>query len=869
MTHMISSQRSPLWPYLLVLTGLFLLSLAVPKGWEQDPEPDRLRPLLRQHAQDRHRDVGGTVAILHPAADFGGAPESTALANSDGSNRWTSAGEQNSPATVDSAVAVNTSASSLISPWAETVAEKIADLRHFGMFQHLGQQNSQANNNTSNTSQNGTAGDAASTYGNPNQQQLGSLSSEQRTEALASAYWPAPKSLLAQVGHLSHDENCSAWATQVQQLCLALCQTSPGDPQQASQIVQQLQTLAQQAETLGMALKSPTAAAELRRARYALQRRLALWSLAVSNERSSSVYADVPSAEERTQRLHESLTAADTWIRSIPNADAWRSYLLLDDVARLADVNQPYSNDQARQIAQRVLARLQPEQMTDAQRQILQNSTLTTLAEQLRTWAGAGVDVHDVLANLERYEASGLPSDGRRVAVAMRQLDWSAADADRQLAKQLDEHYRNANLRIALSSALLNRLAPNQPTAKGVVNDTILGATVNGTSTTDSQLHVKLIPDPQRLHLWIEAQGTVNSETQSTSGPATFDNNGQATFLVHKAVLLDRQGVWIANAAAEADSDTQLTGFRTSYDNVPLFGIFARKMAISQHDALLGAAEQETNAKVATEADRQVNAQVKQEVDEAERAVQKDVLAPLAKLHVTPEPISLETTAQRLSLRLRIAGQNQLGGHTARPQALSDSLASVQMHESALNNILDQLQLAGQTFTLPALYRHVAEELSWKQTEPAADLPADVQVTFAAQDPVRVRCQNGTMQLTLAFDELQQGTRQWHHFLVIANYQPQIEDLHVRLVRQGAIELGGDNYKGQPELALRGAFSKLLPRERPVELVPAWIADNRNLSDMCISQCIVEDSWIALSLGPDRSDSGQQSAMSDSATLAR
>jgi hypothetical protein len=442
-------------------------------------------------------------------------------------------------------------------------------------------------------------------------------------------------------------------------------------------------------------------------------------------------------------------------------------------------------------------------------------------------------------------------------------LAWSAAEPDRQLAHELDEHYRNANIRLALTAEFLNRLAPEQPVANGVVNDNILGAAVHGTSTTNTQLTVKLIPDPLRVHLWIEAQGKVDSQTQSTSGPATFDNNGRSTFLVHKAVLIDRQGLWIANAAAEANSDTQLTGVRTSYDGWPLLGSLARNIAVSQHDSMLGAAERETDEKVATEASQSVNAEVKEHLSEAERAVRKNVYDPLAKLGVPPEPVTLETTAQRLTMRLRISGQNQLGGHTARPQALSDSLASFQVHESALNNVLDQLQLAGRTFTLADLFRHVVEQLGRSPVNGLDDLPTDVKITFAAKDPVWVRCQDGAVRLTLSVAELRQGDEQWKDFSVTANYVPEIEDLHVRLVRKAPIELSGEAYKGKPELALRGIFTKMFSRQLSFELIPAAIADNRYLSDLCVSQCVIEDGWIALSLGPQR-DSSAQSAMRQS-----
>src|SRR5262249_9368791 len=134
-----------------------------------------------------------------------------------------------------------------------------------------------------------------------------------------------------------------------------------------------------------------------------------------------------------------------------------------------------------------------------------------------------------------------------------------------------------------------------------------------------------------------------------------------------------------------------------------------------------------------------------------------------------------------------------------------------------------------------------------------ADLPSDVHVTFAKENPVVVRCQQGTVHLTLAIAELSQGTRQWRDFEINAQYEPQIEDLHVRLVRKGPIELGGDSYKGQSALVLRGVFAKLLPRERSVELVPKIIADNRNFYDLVVTQAVIEDGWLAIAIGPDHS----------------
>ena len=80
-------------------------------------------------------------------------------------------------------------------------------------------------------------------------------------------------------------------------------------------------------------------------------------------------------------------------------------------------------------------------------------------------------------------------------------------------------------------------------------------------------------------------------------------------------------------------------------------------------------------------------------------------------LLLDPTVLSAKTTERRFEMRIRLAGPDQLGGHTPRPQAPSDSLASVQIHESLLNNMLERLELNGQTFDLAGLNRRLSERM--------------------------------------------------------------------------------------------------------------------------------------------------------------
>src|SRR5262249_12916277 len=82
-------------------------------------------------------------------------------------------------------------------------------------------------------------------------------------------------------------------------------------------------------------------------------------------------------------------------------------------------------------------------------------------------------------------------------------------------------------------------------------------------------------------------------------------------------------------------------------------------------------------------------------------------------------------------------------------------------------------------------------------------------------------------------------------------YEPQIEGLQVRLVRSGPIELEGAN-NPQADMALRELFGKLLPADRKLSLIPPLVAQHPQLSDASVTQCVIEDGWIGLAIGPNR-----------------
>jgi len=276
------------------------------------------------------------------------------------------------------------------------------------------------------------------------------------------------------------------------------------------------------------------------------------------------------------------------------------------------------------------------------------------------------------------------------------------------------------------------------------------------------------------------------------------------------------------------------------------------------------AAKVEVEGKIVVRATSQLDREVAERLDQAKQDLQARMIKPLRDLNLEPTAVDMHTTRERLIARYRIAARDQVSAHTPRPQAPADSTLSVQLHESAMNNVLEELHLQSRRIELTDLYKEMAGRFgATRKIEPPEDLPENVFVTFADEDPVRVDCQDGRVRLTIRLKELMQtGTKnRWTNFTVHAYYVPAADQLDANLHREGIIELIGDNRPlpiGQ-RVALNAIFIKVLSKSRKLHIINKQIAESPQLRDQQVTQFVIHDGWIGVALGPKAP--GRQAAM--------
>ncbi len=579
---------------------------------------------------------------------------------------------------------------------------------------------------------------------------------------------------------------------------------------------------------------------------YAMLRRLAVWE---------GVYQvatfDLPSSRSiAQQQLAAALQGIDKVLGQSTAAPAWNDFLRLADLRTVAGQGGE-TTAAHRELARDVLRRLDSPRLNHAQHDFLSAAPFMDLARVLLPAAQDVLDWGGLLEAIEQHESLDTSESNSRIAEMYQVLRWSTHERSRQLATQLNENYRNANVRLALSEELLNRFIPPPQVMAEPVADNVRGADVYGRSQSVARLRVVLVPDRLRWTLGLEARGSIASETESAKGPARFWNDGVGEFHARKVVTLDRRGMSIARTHTKAQAESFLKNFETDYDPIPLFGSLARAIAQRQYQEEMPAARYEIEAKISQKASQRLDQEIDQRILQAEQEFQAKLISPLDRLNLEPTPVDLHTTSRRLIARYRLAGSSQLSAHTPRPQAPGNSLVSLQLHQSMFNNTLENLKLADRKVGLRDLYVEMLQQFQAKEINIPEDLPEDVTIHFAEVDPVRIHCEDGRVQLTIRLKELDHAGRNvWRNFEVRGYYRPSDNQIEANLVRDGNIELVGERLKLGDQIALRGIFAKVLSRNRQLSIVNKQLLARPQLSDLQVTQFVVQDSWIGVALGP-------------------
>lgn len=637
-----------------------------------------------------------------------------------------------------------------------------------------------------------------------------------------------------------------AWIAEIENRVQQLVSLSDLEQPECIVILNRLSQLADQSSQLAVHLTDHATAIQLANTGYAVQRRVAVWS-AVHKCLSDGAHKThlISNHELARQQLLTLLSQIEAKVAATHDPKGWRTYLLLDQLREMANQSQTEPRNST---ALSLLSRLRWQRLTETQSKFLSQPEFQDLAAHLTVLTREPVNYHQLLTDLELLEEDPTNRVRYSLASAVQVLRLSDEPQQQAIAAALNDHYRNANVRLTVSGRLLERFLPAESYDVKPVRQRILGADTRGDSQVRTRLSLKLIPDPTAWHVDIGVNGELESQTQSSKGPAVFQSASSALISGHRIVRMDPISYKVTATETDVASQQYLQNMSTDFDGLPIIGDFLRVVAKEQFNQQRGIAKRITHRIIANEADAAFDKQLQENLEKAQKELQQRLVGPLDALKLNPLVVSMATVDDRLTIRYRVANQDQMAAHTSRPRAPGDSLMSMQVHQSAINNTLAQIGLGDRTWKLTELCEKLATSFNHSNFQFTEEIPADVTVRFTPTRPMTVELIDDQLVLTMRIIELAQGEHKIERFIVKTSYVPVANGLSAGLIREGVVSIDGPRLQIRDRLALRTIFAKVFVSRPEIPLVSdSWKSDPR-AEGLAVSQVDIRDGWLSVAI---------------------
>jgi hypothetical protein len=681
--------------------------------------------------------------------------------------------------------------------------------------------------------------------------------------------WPLASSLIAQSMALSQSAGdrvlvgLGTWTEQVQQLFESFADV-PITSERSAELLQQARELSGRGFAWSESnLESSTEQAiSVSRVAHGIQRRAIVWDRiyqCLSHDRSniqtessvSSGNSTEGSSERLTEKLTEDLAIVRKALRGTSDAQNWTDFLMLDRIEELAN-GRIESQTQQVALAQEFLGRLTFSRVSGDQKKVLTSREVQKLAEDLRPLTVVPVDYRKVLLDIESIEESSVHRCSEDVAETIQSLRFADSELQYSIANALNQQYRSANVRLSVSEEFINRLLPKDQVTSRPVQQKILGAETRGASQIQTNLQVDFLPDPTAWKLALNLDGNIQSNTRSSRSGTTFYNLSNAKVQSAREVRIDPSSLSINGQPANVQSQESLRKFSTNWDQMPIIGDMFRYVAHQEFNEKKPVAKRISQRLIAKQTDDEFDKQLQTKIDLAQDQFDKRLIGPLHSLELEPMILDMQSTDTRLVARYRVAGVNQIAACTPRPMAPSDSLLSLQLHQSAINNLIAQAIPTDREWTVRQLADKIALILQLPPFELPEDTPEDVIIRFMDVHPMTVEFSDGRMWLTLRVASLEQtGRIHLKNFTVRTSYIPKVEGLRASLERDALISVDGHRLGSKDRFPIRAIFSKVFAGNSSVPMVSDSLASDPLAQGMLVSQLQMEQGWMGIAVSDD------------------
>ena len=475
-------------------------------------------------------------------------------------------------------------------------------------------------------------------------------------------------------------------------------------------------------------------------------------------------------------------------------------------------------------------------------------------AEELRTQLKTLFDAAD------SYAESRLKEDAITTRAAYAAIRKVAPDAGERLSAVLQKQLFNFNTRIVATEEFLNRLMSDARTEQGPVVDNVLGAHVTGNQTTKTTVGIDLRPSPNTAKFDLAVAGTIQSNTVGVTSQATVQTSGYHTFLAAKPVTFDGQKFTTSPATISVNPHNTTTGISTNMGGF-LFGGIVRNIASQEVENRRGQAEAIASSRIRERVLPKFNSEADKSFADATTKIETELFAGLRATGLYPDAITYQSTDTLLKVNSRLMAAGELGADTPHAGLASDRGATVMLHESAINNSIDRMELAGQTlndaqlrakleaFLSKVLSREVKFKAKAKApAEEGEDEKKLSAIIFAATDPIRVQIENGELVLVIRAGFKQEGKEDIPMREIVAPIMFEVKGQEILATRGNVKVTAADGAGGG--IAINGVIRKKIQSELPDRTLDGKVelkGPNKTVAAH-VTRIKLADGWIAITV---------------------
>lgn len=597
-----------------------------------------------------------------------------------------------------------------------------------------------------------------------------------------------------------------------------------------------------------------TLSREVARLAYSIERRVSVWSSVarcVSHDRAQ--FVSVRKHEFDSADLMECIKKVEVSLQATGDAKSWESYLMLDALKGLASGDTKSQQAQV-DLVRQFLGRVTDTRVAETQRRILISTEVHKLADQLHPISIGPVNYQKILEDIETLESDPVHRCSTSLADAMQSLRFSEHPEQAAISQAIGMHYRNANLRLAVSEDFINRMMPVPAMIEKPVRQNILGADTRGTSQVSTRLKADFVADDAAWNIAMNLNGDISSNTKSSRHGAAFYNASIANVNAVRSIRISISGLEINGKPATVESNDSLKRFSTDWDKLPILGDMVRQFVHDEFVKARPVAKRIMQRTIAKQTDSEFDTQLQSKISSAKSQFEKRLIGPLQSLDLHPMVVDMQTTDTRLVVRYRVASYEQLSAYTPRPVAPSDSQLSLQIHQSTFNNMAGQVVAGDRPWTMQDLSDKIADLLQQPRQMIDEEAAQDVTIRFNEARPITVEFEDNRMWLTLRVASLEQpGRIHLKNFIIRTSYLPTVDGLKAELTRDGVISVDGQRLAIRDKVPLRAIFSRVFSNRSTIPMVSDELLSDPRAVGLAVSQLELRDGWLGIAVSESQS----------------